>query len=384
MGASGDMILGALLDLGADPVAVENALRHMGLDGFSLAFSRIEGQHHIRYGRCEVRAAEHHHHRRLADILNLIDKGELAARVQDRATRIFRRLAAAEAAVHGIPPEAVHFHEVGAIDAIVDIVGSCIALELLEVGEVYCSALTAGTGTIECAHGILPNPAPATVELMKGFPVRRLPVDAELTTPTGAAILTTLAAGDWTGQARTWVRVGTGHGSRELAAGPNVIRAYLLAPLPGAPGTEDAMVIETDIDDDAAEITATLPQQLREAGALDAMLTPLLMKKGRPGVRLTVLAHVADTARMADLILRHSSSIGVRSYPVRRFVLPRAAATVSTPWGDVQAKRIVRPDGTTELAPEFESCRELAIRTGVPLRQIMTAARRFEPGVTPA
>lgn len=390
LGASGDMMLGALLDLGVAPERVATPLRTLGLDGFDIEFGHIEGPHHIRYGRCTVRTTDpghgHHHahpHRGLADILGLLARGELPQRARERATRIFTRLAEAEAGVHGCSVEEVHFHEVGAVDAIVDIVGTCLALEELGIERLWCAPLPVGTGTIRCAHGVLPNPAPATVRLLAGFPVVRRDIEAELTTPTGAAILTTLSAGDWTGLPLRWLRSGSGSGTRRLAAGPNILRAHLVAAetLPGEP----ALVLETDIDDDSPEATAALPDLLRAAGALDVTLTPLLMKKGRPGVRLTVLAEPAHLARLTDLVLRHSSSIGVRSYPVRRRVLPREAATLQTPWGEVRAKRIARPQGV-EWTPEYEACRDLAERAGVPLREVLQAARRWErtpPGSAP-
>lgn len=382
LGASGDMILGALFDLGADPAAVECELRKTGLDGFSIRFARAAEPGHVQYGRCEVRIDDQGHDqhapshgRRLHEILGLIGKLQTTALTRARATRIFQRLAEAEAAVHGISPEEVHFHEVGATDAIVDIVGSCIALELLGVEHVYCSAFKVGTGTIQCAHGILPNPAPATVRLLAGFPVVRLAIEAELTTPTGAAILTSLSEGDWTGRVCQWERAGSGSGTRQLAEGPNILRAYLLGP--GVLATEYVELVEADIDDDSPEVTAALPDLLREAGALDATLCPLLMKKGRAGVRLTAIARAGDASPLADLILRQSSTIGVRVTTARRFVLPRAPAVVETPWGEVQAKRIERPHGV-EYAPEYESCRKLSARTGVPLREIMSAARKWE------
>ena len=426
LGASGDMILGALLDLGVDPVRLANALHKTGLDGFEIRFSRIEGLHHISYGRCEVLLAEeehahdhhqdhghdhnhghkhghkhehghenedededgkhkhkkHEHHlhqprRGLADILKMIRAGRFPERAAARAEGIFRRLAAAEAAVHGIPVAEVHFHEVGAVDSIVDILGTCLALEELDIAHIFCAPLPQGTGTITCAHGILPNPAPATVQLLAGFPVVRLPIAAELTTPTAAAILSTLSEGDGSGRPIRWLKVGTGHGTRQLEQGPNIIRAYLLesAALPAPLQLEAAEVLETDIDDDSPEVTARLPDLLRAAGALDATLTPLLMKKGRAGVRLTVLAPVGAAAALARLILEESSTIGVRVYPVQRYVLPRAPAIVKTPWGRVKVKRIERPGGA-EFAPEYESCRKLAEKSGISLRRIVAAARK--------
>ncbi|MFA4945172.1 MAG: nickel pincer cofactor biosynthesis protein LarC [Lentisphaeria bacterium] len=397
MGASGDMILGALFDLGADPAAVERLLHAIGLTEVHLEFRQVEAEHRIRYGRCEVRiAAEgeghhaagghgHGHGRNLPGILAMLASPALPPRARDRAERIFQRLAAAEAAVHGIAVEQVHFHEVGAADAIADIVGACLALEQLGVERLHCGPLKAGTGTIRCAHGILPNPAPATVKLQEGFPVIQLPIAAELTTPTGAAILTTLSAGDWSGRPFRWLRSGAGCGLRKLAEGPNILR-LILAEEPAAAAAaahlapEAIEILETDIDDDSPEVTATLPDLLRQAGALDVTLTPLLMKKGRPGVRLTALLPPGRVAEFATLVLTHGSAIGLRHWPARRLVLERGPATLATPWGEVAAKRIVRPDGRVEVTPEFDSCRELAQRANLPLRRVMAAARQAGGG----
>ena len=394
LGASGDMTLGALFDLGADPAAVTGALRAAGLDGFTLAFSRRAGPHQVGYGRCEVRidtakpdgghghGHDHPHRRGLSDLLRFIDDGHFPARAAARAAAVFKRLAEAEAAVHGISVEAVHFHEVGAVDATVDIVGSCLALEQLGVDQVWCAPLPVGTGTIRCAHGILPNPAPATVRLLAGFPVVRLPVEAELTTPTGAAILTTLSVGDWTGRPWRFLKSGSGHGFAELAAGPNILRAHLAeavtAPAASAAGMDSVTVLESDLDDESPEVIGALTARLLAVGALDVALLPLQMKKGRPGVRLSILAKPEDGVRLATLVLAESATIGVRTWPAQRWILEREAVEVETPWGAVRGKRIRRPGGGTEITPEFEACRELAGRAGIPLRRILAAARRWE------
>ncbi len=407
-GAAGDMILAALFDAGADPAAVAAALRTTGLDDFEIDFQRRPDANGIVCGFCEVRtphaptatvtasqpSADPHDHdhdhdhehdhghahdhghghghqgRRLGEILALIDAGQFAGRVKQRATAIFRRLAAAEAAVHGIAPEEVHFHEVGAVDAFVDIVGSCLALEQLDADQIHCSELKIGQGTVRCAHGVLPVPAPATAKLIEGFAVRRLALDCELTTPTGAAILTTLSAGPWHNLPLTVGRVGVGHGRREHAGVPNVIRAFV--------GTATAAgelveMLETDIDDDTGERLGVLAERLRAAGALDVTLAPIYMKKQRPGSRVGVLCQAGRTAALVRLLLDESSTIGVRVQPLRRFTLPRQASRLTTPWGEVEAKRIERPSGV-EIAPELESCRRLAEQTGVPLRRIMAAA----------
>jgi pyridinium-3,5-bisthiocarboxylic acid mononucleotide nickel chelatase len=300
-------------------------------------------------------------------------------RAAARAAAVFKRLAEAEAAVHGISVEAVHFHEVGAVDAIVDVVGSCLAMEQLGVEQVWCAPLPVGTGTIRCAHGILPNPAPATVRLLAGFPVVRLPVEAELTTPTAAAILTTLSAGDWTGRPWRFLKSGSGHGFAELAAGPNILRAHLAEALATpAVGTDTVAVLESDLDDESPEVIGALTAKLLAAGALDVGLLPVQMKKGRPGVRLSILARPEDGARLAALVLAESATIGVRTYPAQRWTLEREAVQVDTPWGAVRGKRVRRPDGSTETTPEFEACRDLAERAEIPLRRVLAAARRWE------
>lgn len=380
-GAAGDMILAALFDLGVSPADVTRILRTSGLDEFEIVFEQRQDTHGLRAGFCDVRTCSHdghHDHRHLGDILKLIEHSQAPARAKERATAVFQRLAEAEAAVHGIGLDEVHFHEVGAVDAIVDIFGSCIALELLEAERIFCSELKHGKGTVKCAHGILPVPAPATVKLCEGWPVQRLDIEAELTTPTGAAILTTLAEGDVTGVPHRISACGVGHGKRDLGKRPNIVRATLID-IEEAAGPEPDLidVLETDIDDDPPEVTAELTQQLRQAGALDVTLTALVMKKGRQGVRLTVLAPSGAAAQLARLILGHSSTIGVRTYQARRYILQRQPVTVQTPWGEVQAKRVERPTGT-ELIPEYESCRQLAQSAGVPLRRVMQAARSWQ------
>ena len=379
-GAAGDMILAALFDLGARPDAVEAAIRSTGLDGFDLRFSRTRDRAGLLSGICEVHVhVDHGHehqgdaHRGLTEILALIRSGDIPKRAADRASAVFRRLADAEAAVHGIPPEDVHFHEVGAVDSIVDVLGACVALEHLAADHVYCSGFKIGRGTVRCAHGVLPVPAPATAKLLEGFEVTPLDIESELTTPTGAAILTALSEGTWHGLRLRLLRCGCGRGRREFEQAPNVIRAFLVEE--GAV-SERVEVLETDIDDESPETTAALPGILRQAGALDATLTPLLMKKGRSGVRLTVIARAGTAQQLADLIFRHSGTLGVRLLHASRFVLPREQAVADTPWGQVRAKRVARPHGV-ELIPEFEAARELAESVGVPIRDVMNSARRW-------
>ena len=392
-GAAGDMILASLFDLGADPSEVERIIRTGGLDGFHIQFERRPDVHRITCGYCDVMlgdtpAHEHehehghghepapaeHHHRGLRDILDIIGQSEAPPRAKERAEAIFRRLGAAEAAVHGVDIEEIHFHEVGAVDSIVDVFGICIALEQLGIDQVYASDFKVGHGTIRCAHGTIPVPAPATVKLLEGFAVERLDIKSELTTPTGAAVLTTLTAGDWRGMPMRILKTGAGHGSREFTERPNMIRAFL-AEIDGNGLKQDTVtVIESDLDDESPEILGALVDSLLAAGALDASFLSVQMKKNRPGVRLTVLSTPDRSAALAELILTQTSTIGVRTSLVKRFTLPRSEQTVETPWGPVACKRVERPDGP-DLVPELESCRECAANAGISLRRVMAAAR---------
>ncbi|MBN2449198.1 MAG: LarC family nickel insertion protein [Lentisphaeria bacterium] len=447
-GASGDMILAALLDLGVDPEDIARPIRQGGLDDFDIRFERQTCRHGLLCGRVEIVTHDHghehphehdhghehphehgdghehphdhehgdghehphehehgdghghghavagpaspptalgsmgasgHHHRGLAEILEIVARSGAPIRARERAERIFRRLGEAEAAVHGVPVEEVHFHEVGAVDSIVDIFGICLGLEALGVDRVFCTGFKVGRGTVRCAHGVIPVPAPATVRLLQGCTVTRLPIDAELTTPTGAAVLSTLSEGTGEGLPLRLLRVGMGHGRRELEALPNIVRAFLLEfDEPGSGTFETVSVLECDLDDQTGEVTGALTEELLRAGALDVTLTAVQMKKNRPGTRLGVLARSGDAGMLTTLILSRSSTLGVRSWSAARRVLPRSTQTLETPWGEVVCKRIDRPDGT-EWVPEFDSARHLADAASVPLRHVLDAARRWEP-----
>ncbi|KPL07012.1 hypothetical protein AMJ86_06245 [bacterium SM23_57] len=368
-GAAGDMILGSLLDLGVPVEEVDKGLRSTGISGFTLQFRQEEYAMGILAGKADVQVEESHHHRHLGDIVAVIEKGDYSQRVKDRALAVFRRLAEAEAAVHRIAVEKVHFHEVGAVDAIVDILGTAIALEYLDVDGVYCGPIAIGMGSVVCAHGNLPVPAPATVELLIGHPTIRKNVEHELTTPTGAAILTALTKGDWSGRPMVIQEVGTGRGSKDVEGIPNVFRAFL-ADMMDVSAHQEVDVIESDIDDDTAEVTSELMQVLREAGALDVTVNPVIMKKGRQGFRLTVVCSKGDAGKISNVIFTHSSTIGVRFTGARRFVLPRERMTVKTKWGEIRAKRITRPD-RVEIVPEFEECKRIAREHSVSIREVM-------------
>ncbi len=323
-----------------------------------------------------------HLHRGLSDILALINSSQMPARAKARAEKVFRRLAAAEAQIHGVTPEEIHFHEVGAVDSIVDIFGTCLALELLQVEKIFCPMHKIGYGTVRCAHGVMPVPAPATAKLLEGFPVTRLPIQSELTTPTGAAILTALSDGQYCLEEHRLLATGYGHGRKEFPEMPNIIRSLLLEVGPGhqeaAWQREKIAILECEIDDQTAESLGFLQEKLLAAGALDVSFWPVQMKKNRPGTHLQTLCALGSEDLLSKIILTQSSSIGVRFRESERFVLPRSACEVMTPWGPLKAKKVIRPDNKTEIQAEFEAARELAEKTGLPLRQILSAACHWE------
>jgi len=314
----------------------------------------------------------------------LLEGLPIAERVRARALAAFAALAAAEATVHGEPVEQVHFHEVGAVDAIVDVVGVCLALELLGVETVTASPLPLGRGSTRAAHGVLPVPVPAVLELLARRGAPSVPGGAarELVTPTGAALVTTLAASFGPQPAGTVRAVGYGAGAREAAPDEpvNLTRAVLLEPTTSA---SDVLVLEANLDDQQPEQVAHAAEALLAAGALDVTLTPILMKKGRPGTLLSVLCQPADRERLAEVTLSETTTLGVRWRREARRVLPRWVRAVATPFGEVAVKFAERPGGELSPAPEFESCKQVAEAAGVPLRRVHLAALEAARGVDP-
>lgn len=324
----------------------------------------------------EVEAPGGQPHRHLHHIDAILGAADLPDEVRERARSVFRRLAVAEAKVHGSTPEKVHFHEVGAVDAIVDITGALLGLHELGVERVYASTLPLGGGTVQSEHGRIPVPAPATLELLTGVPVRLGPVEAELVTPTGAALLAELVA-DWQGPpAHRPLATGIGAGSRDFPEHANVLRLVLGETLDGGLGTpiRQVAVLETAMDDESPQRLADLVSRLLDAGALDAMLAPVLMKKGRPGHWLVVIADPGDAGRLTELVLVNSTSLGVRTRLESRAELPRRMARVVTAWGEVELKVAVLPGGGLRAHPEFESIRRAAAESGKSLREVAEAA----------
>lgn len=396
-GAAGDMLLAALLDLGAPLEAVRAGLATLPVGGYALAAAAVEAGG-LRATRVTVTVSEPQPERSLADILVLLAGSGLAPAARERAARVFRRLAGAEARVHRVQVEAVHFHEVGAVDAIVDIAGVAIALDLLEVEAIRYGTLAPGTGLVESAHGTLPVPAPATLELLTGVPIRLGGPPGEWVTPTAAAILTALGA-PAPSPCLALERVGVGAGHRARPDRPNVVRALLgemagEGSRPGVPGSEvereEVAVLETAIDDQAPVALAHAAERLRAAGAIDVFLTAIGMKKGRTGTLFTVLAPVEAAEELARLVLRETSTLGLRLRREERRVLRRAFRTVPTPYGPVRVKETWRPaaggaggmaaagagaSGLLDGGPEPDDVARAAREHGVPFAVVAAAAR---------
>lgn len=372
-GASGDMSLGALLDAGLDEAIWRAELDKLGLSGYEIRVAPVR-KGAIAATQVEVLCTDEHTHRHLGDIASMIEGSTLSPFVKEKSLAVFRRLAEAEARVHGESLEQVHFHEVGAVDAIVDVVGTVAGLEILGVESVYVSALPLGRGFVECAHGRLPLPAPATVALVQGLPIRDSGVDAELVTPTGAALLSTLGQGFGSFPSMTLERVGYGAGRRELEF-PNVLR-LLIGRTDAGMGVpvERIEILEANIDDMNPEFYGHIVEKMLSSGALDVYMTPVYMKKNRPGVVLSLACRPEDAERLAALVFAETTTLGLRRFPVERWALAREHATVETPFGPVGVKIARLKERAVSVSPEYEDCRRLAQEKGVPLKQIHAAA----------
>ena len=369
-GIAGDMTLAAFIAAGYPLDDLAGELRKLPLDGFELTAAHVR-RSSIDAVHVEVLVAHQpHYHRHLADILGILEKSSLNSAVRDRAARIFTVLAEAEARVHNTTVEQVHFHEVGALDSIVDIVGTSICLDHFGVERVYSSPVRLGSaGTITTQHGTMPVPAPATTELLKDYPVQLTAISSELTTPTGAAIIKALSAGILTDEVIRIHAVGYGAGTREIEGLPNFLRV-VIGSLDEPYERDESMVIETNIDDMNPQIHPYLIERLLATGAHDAYLIPIIMKKGRPGVLLSVLTTRPRMQDAIDVIFRETTSIGLRLQPVGRRKLPRQEVTMQTSFGPVLAKAVER-EGAVTLAAEFEECKRIAIEHHLPLVTVM-------------
>jgi len=368
-GISGDMTLGALIDLGLEAADLEQVLNLLGLGEVHLRAPRVTKEH-LTGVQVEISGPAHQPHRTYRDIQALISQAPLSSRVQEMSLKMFRLLGEVEARIHGQPLEEVHFHELGALDTLADVVGVAYGVEKLGITKIFCSPLPLGWGMIAAAHGRLPNPAPATLELLKGLSVYGTDLPGELVTPTGAAILKALEARSEPCPPLQLEQVGYGAGSRDLPGHPNLLRVYLGRPLAAAPGMrEKVLVLETHIDDMNPELYEPLMAGLFAAGALDVALAPIQMKKNRPGVRLTVIAPPAAREGLLERLFLDSTTLGVRVMEVDRVAARRWQETINTPYGPLPVK-VTEYGGHRRVMPEYEACRALAEKHGLPLIEV--------------
>jgi pyridinium-3,5-bisthiocarboxylic acid mononucleotide nickel chelatase len=418
-GISGDMFVGALTDLGVAPSVFEWELSKIALEDHHLHFERqqrkgIEGvkfgvhagavhvhsehEHHGDHDhQHEHDHGDHHHdddhhdhhghnhaaheqelvptgeHRTYRDIVQLIDESDLSDFTKKHSLGVFRRLAVAEAKIHGCSIDDVHFHEVGALDSIVDVVLACVGIESLDVGEIHFSQLVDGQGSIHCAHGEYPIPSPATIEILTGLPLSQIAVPFELITPTGAALVAEFQSSVGTFPAIQPIKTGYGLGSRDLAERANVLRAILGEKIISS-GPERLIEIEATIDDMTPEFLGAAIEKIREAGAAEAFFSSVQMKKSRPGILLTTLCRPDQLAEVQEIILRHTSTFGVRYREVDRLALDRTFVSVTTPYGTLAIKLGMLRGEVIQVAPEFEDCRKAAEKAGIPIKTVYDAA----------
>jgi len=373
-GISGDMVLGAFIDLGIDPIFLESELKKLKLEGF-----RIKAEKTLKKGisgtRCHVILEEDgHHHRHFGDIKNIIVDSDLSEDIKITALAIFKRVAVAEGKVHNVPVDRVHFHEVGALDSIVDIVGAAICYHTLKPDIVYGSKINVGSGWVRCAHGLLPVPAPATAEILcaSNFEMYSKAIDGESATPTGVAILAEL--GTYSPATPSFIpeKTGYGFGGKDFGV-LNALR--IIQGRKSQP--HETMVVETNVDDMTGEMAGYVLESLMEKGALDAFYTPVYMKKNRPGIHLTVLCKEVDLPTIEELILRETSTIGLRKYPVSRVCMGRHFKKITTPLGDVTIK--ISDYGTIHReTPEYEDVRSIAKETGVSLWEVLEMVEKLK------
>lgn len=371
-GIAGDMVVGALLDAGLPFETLNSEIAKLGLKEVTLSAEPCKRKG-ITGTDFKVTVGHDHHHRSLTTIEKIINESSLDEPIKQTAIRIFRRLGEAEAGVHGVDIEKVHFHEVGALDAIVDIVGAAIGFHHLGIERVVCSAINVGSGTVKAAHGVMPVPAPATATLLTGVPTYVDGPAMELTTPTGAAIAVTMSESFGAMPAMVVSSIGYGAGDNDLKDRANVLRV-LIGEASAATESTEVWVIEANIDDMSPQIAGYARERLLAAGALDATLTPVFMKKDRPGYTLTVLASLENREALADLVFTETTTLGLRMYAAQRRVLDREWKTVTTPYGEVRLKIASQNGKVITVTPEYEDCKKLALEKGVPLKDVIAAA----------
>lgn len=373
-GASGNMILGALIDTGIDAEKFKEELRKLNLAGYDIDISKkvnkgISGTH------VKIKVGDDHSHRGLKDIIKILDDSDLKERVIDKSKKIFSRLAEVEAKIHNKTVDEIHFHEVGAVDSIIDIVGSAIALDLIGIDKIVSSKIHVGTGTLKCAHGILPVPAPATLELLKGVPVYSTGIESELVTPTGAAIITTLCEEYGSIPEMKILETGFGMGDKDLGI-PNFLR-IVIGDDSKELSQDTIQLIETNIDDMNPEFYEHVMERLFENGAKDVFMTQVIMKKNRPAVVLSVMTEPRKIDEMIDIIFNETSTLGVRISEVKkRMVASREIIKVNTSWGKVGVKVRSLGEGQKSFAPEYEDCRRIAKEFNIPISNVFDEVKR--------
>ncbi|MDD4601024.1 Pyridinium-3,5-bisthiocarboxylic acid mononucleotide nickel insertion protein [bioreactor metagenome] len=380
-GISGNMLLGAFIDAGVPEEKLRAVIAKLHIDGYHLSIERVVKtglsaihldvhlEHHHDHAHDNSHGHHHHKHRHLPDIIEIIDCSSLNETVKEASKKVFLRLAQAEAKVHGTTIDQVHFHEVGAVDTIIDIVGTVWCLNYLEIEAIYTSKINTGFGFVQCSHGIMPIPAPATAELLTGIPHYAGNIERELVTPTGAAIIAALGTG--------YGKMPSGFISHKIAYGagtwnleiPNVVRLHI-GEITEATENDEILVLEANIDDLSPQIYEYAMDKLFEIGALDVWLTPIIMKKSRPATLVSVLVTGQDLDKATDILFSETSTIGVRYYPVKRKIAQRGFATVHSPWGNAKVKISTYNGKICHVSPEYEDCRHLAKENNVPLKKI--------------
>jgi len=369
-GISGDMNLGAMIDLGVEKSLLINELDKLNLKGWELIVQKDQ-RHGITGTKVTVKQTRHEHtHRHLSDIEKIINESALDQDTKELSKKIFMKIAVAEAKVHGISLDHVHFHEVGAVDSIIDVVGAAICFNALKVDGVHISVIELGSGFVKCDHGKLPVPAPATAEILKGLTVKKGGVDFEATTPTGAAILASLGTDFSVGLPIKIEKTGYGVGQKDSNDIPNLLRVFLGETITGKDSGHDAVHLECNIDDMNPEFFEYISEKLFKSGASDVFITNVIMKKGRPGIVLNVLCETESADILKNIIFAESTSLGIRTFLFRKDTLVRKFETIKTTYGEIKIKRSFLKEKEVSVKPEYDDCRKIASDTGIPLKEI--------------
>jgi hypothetical protein len=369
-GISGDMNLGAMIDIGVDKTYLINELNKLNLKGWKLIVQKDQ-RHGIQGTKVTVKQTRHEHaHRHLSDIEKIINDSSLDNKTKELSREIFMKIATAEASVHGISIDKVHFHEVGAVDSIIDIVGAAICFNALKVDGVHVSPVELGSGFVKCNHGKLPVPAPATAEIIKGIPVKKGGVDFEATTPTGAAILAALGTDISSDLTIRIERTAYGVGQKEHPDVPNLLRVFIGETITSSESGHDALHLECNIDDMNPEFFEYISDRLFKAGASDVFFSNIMMKKGRPGIVLNVICETVLADTVKNIIFTETTSLGIRTFPFRKDTLVRKFETIQTIYGDITVKRSFYKEKEVSCKPEYEECRRIAAEKGIPVKEI--------------